>query len=509
MATTREITNEMQIKEEKLKAGGGQPEINRVHAEGKLTTRERINRFLDAGSFEEIDIWSGPRKSNLNVNSQGIDVDGVVAGSGKVNGRPVYVWGHNNTVFNGTLEEVGIRKIVTVMENALRDRVPIVGMYDSQGLRPENVINTYGFFTIGKMMRFQTVSSGVIPQISLIMGPCPGALSLSANITDFVFMVKGTSRMHMAACDQNNKDLGSAKLHWEKSGCCDLMPENDAECLDACKKLIGFLPPNNKEKPPVSDCADSPDRIDEDLLDMVPSNPKKYFDMRKVIQRVVDLDDYFELKGGFARNLTIGFGRFNGNPVGIIANNSAWLAGCEDSNSSGKHARFNRFCDAFNIPIVYFADCPGFIPSAKEERRGILRHGCMVIHSTSETTVPKISLYIRKCFGGAQLVMPCNFTKADRYLAWPIVQRAVMGPAELTAVVFGREMKNAETPEEAKKIRTAGIEIMTERVEKFSIANNQFLIDPRQTRRSIIQELECIKNKVQERPWRKHENMNL
>ena len=509
MATLREKFQDIKTKEDGRRLGGGEKEIERVHQEGKLTSRERIIRLLDPGSFEEIDIWTEPRKIDFDLDGAVKDVDSVIAGSGKVNGRHIYVWAHNNTISNGALEEIGIRKIVTVMESGLRDRVPVVGIYDSCGIRPENVVSTNGFFTIGRMMHFQTISSGVIPQIALVMGPCTGALSLSANISDFVFMVKETSRMHMEPHTEESKDLGNVKMHWGKSGCCDLMSENDEECIKTCKTLLNFLPSNNKTKPPAIDNNDSPERKDEELMDLVPGDPKKYFDMRKVIRKVIDNDDYLEMKGGYARNLTTGFARFNGKPVGIIGNNSIYLAGCENTSSSDKHARFTRFCDAFNIPLVYFADCPGFLPSVKEERRGILRHGCMVIQSTAEATVPKISLYIRKCFGGAQLAMPCNITKADRYLAWPIVQRAVMGAKELTAVVFRGDMKKAKTPEEAKEIRAKGIKIMEERVEKFSIANNQFIIDPRQTRKSIIDELECVAHKEQERPWRKHENMNL
>ena len=509
MATTRERTEEIHAKEDGLRLGGGVGEIERVHNQGKLTSRERIDRLLDDRSFEEIDLWTRPPKTGFNIEGEEIAVDGVIAGSGRMDGLPVYVWCNDNTVLNGALGEMGIRKIVTVMEMALRDRVPIIGIYDSAGMRRASVLNTYNFFTLGRMMHFQTISSGVIPQVSLIMGPCTGALSLSANISDFVFMVKETSSMYMASFGEDNKDLGSAKMHWEKSGSCDFIANTEADCLDECKKFFSFVPSCNKEMPPVIDNQDPVDRADEELFDLVPADPRKYFDMRTVIRKVVDTEDYFEIKNAYARNLSIGFARFDGKPVGIIGNNPIWLAGCEDTDSSSKHSRFTRFCDAFNIPLVYFGDCPGFLPSAKEERRGILRHGCMVIHSTSEATVPKINIYVRKCFGGAQLAMPCNFTKADRYSAWPIVQRAIMGAKELTTIVFKKEMATADTPEDKEKIWKDGVEIMSDRVENFSIANNQLIIDPRQTRQSIIEELECTKNKVQERPWRKHENINL
>lgn len=511
MVTTRDRFKEMKAREEKLKLGGGVEAIEKVHSEGKLTSRERIERLLDPGSFMEIDLWVRACKTGFDIDELQIPGDGVIAGYGEVKGRPIYIWANDNTVLDGTVAEVGIRKIITAMEKALRERVPVVGIYDSPGWRLQNLVHAHGFFTIGRMMYFQTISSGVIPQVSLIMGPCTGGLALSAPLADFTFMVKETSYMHIApySTDENGKNLGAPGIHWKKSGNCDLLTNNDADCMDKCKRLLSFLPSHNKEKLPLVDNSDPPDRADEDLLDIVPANPSKYFDMRNVIRRVSDMGDYFEVKGSYARNITTGFVRFNGEPAGIIGTNSIWMAGCEDTSSSDKHARFTRFCDAFNIPLIYFADCPGFLPSAAQERMGILRHGCMVIHSTSEATVPKISIYVRKCFGGAQLAMPCNFVKADRYLAWPIVQRGVMGAEGLAAIIFMNDIKKAKTPEEAQQIREKGIETMRERVEIFSIANNEGIIDPRQTRQAIIQALKCTKNKEQEMPWRKHENINL
>ena len=271
---------------------------------------------------------------------------------------------------------------------------------------------------------------------------------------------------------------------------------------------MGFLPSSNKAKPPVIDVQDNPERAEEDLLDIVPAEPTKWFDMREVIRRVVDGGDYFEMKGSYARNLTTGFARFGGQTAGIIGNNPIWIGGCEDCDSSDKHARFTRFCDAFNIPLVYLADCPAFIPSSAEERKGILRHGCLVIHSSSEATVPKISIYVRKCYGGAQLAMPSNMVKTDRLLAWPIVRRGVMGAPELTAIIYMDAIAKAKSPDEAEEIRQKGIKIMEGRVEATSMEDDE-IIDPRQTRPVIIRALRCTQNKQQGRPWRKHENINL
>ncbi len=511
MATTRDRCKEIQAMREELELGGGTEAIEKVHSEGKLTSRERIERLLDPGSFEEVDLWRRPFKVGFDIDELRLPGDGMITGCGEVNGHPIYVWANDNTVLNGTVAQIGMTKVVTVMEKALRERVPIVGIYDSQGWRLEDKVHAHDFFTIGRMMYFQTISSGVIPQISLIMGPCTAGLALSSALADFTFMVRGTSYMHIApySADGDGKKLGAPRIHWEKGGGCDLLVKNDADCLDKCRELLSFLPSHNKENPPVIETTDPPDRAEEDLLDIVPLQDNKHFDMREVIRRIVDMGDYFELKTAYARNLTTGFARFNGQSVGIIANNPIWLAGCEDHSTADKHARFTRVCDVFNIPLVYFADCPAFLPGIQEERGGVLRHGSMVIHTTAEATVPKISVYVRRAYGGSQLVMPCNYGLADRYSAWPIVRRGVMGAEGLGAIVFLGDMKRAKTHEEAQQIKERATKIMQERVEIFSIDNNERIIDPRQTRAVIIHELKATRNEVHDREWRKHENVNL
>lgn len=511
MVTLRDKWEEREATIKRLKWGGGPSEIEKVHQQGKLTARERIEKLLDQGSFQEIDLWSPAYKTGFDIDEVEAPGDAVIVGQGEINGRPVFVWAQDATVLGGTMAENHIRKIVTVMEKALKERRPIIGMYDSEGMRIQNLVHAHSHFTPGLMMRFQTLSSGVIPQVSLVMGPCVGPAALSAVLTDFVFMVRGTSYMHVAPPPPlvTGREIGDAKMHSARSGCCSVLARDEGDCLEKCRELISFLPSNNGERPPIVETGDDPDRVMEDILEVVPADLSKWFDTREVIKRAADNGYYFEVNRDYARNLSVGFARFNGQTAGIIANNSGWKGGCEDTDSSDKHARFTRFCDAFNIPIVYFADCPAFLPSAVEERKGILRHGTMVIHATSEATVPKINIILRKLYGGAQLVMPVNFTKADRYLAWPSVERGVMGAPALASVVYLGQIKRAKTPEEAAEIKRKGTEVMEVQVQRFSSETNEDIIDPRLTRQAIIRALKSTADKKEGRPPRKHENINL
>ena len=496
---------------QELRLGGGLAEIEKQHSKGKLTARERIEKLLDPGSFEEIDLWTSAYKTGFDIDAVPTPGDGVITGYGEENGHPIYIWSQDATVLGGTTAQWHLAKIIRVMEKALTERVPIVGIYDSEGPRIENMICDYAQCTIGTMMKFQTISSGVIPQISLIMGPCTGGLALLAPLSDFVFMVKNKSYMHVAPPPPglSGEEYGGASMHSRTSGNCDVLAEDDEDCLRKCRELLAFLPQNNEQKPSLVNTGDDSARTAEDLLELVPADSSKWFDMREVIKRVVDNGHYFEIKKDFARNLTVGFARFSGQTVGIIANNAVWLAGCMDTNSSSKYARFVRFCDAFNIPIVYLADCPAFIPSVDEERSGILRHGTTTIHAVAEVTAPKISVYVRKVWGGAQLIMPCNVLKSDRILSWPTVERGVMGPEAMAAVMFKGRIDRAKTPEEKQGIRQTGVEIMEKAVERYNKVTTEEFIDPRETRPAIIRALKCLANKKQERPPRKHENINL
>jgi acetyl-CoA carboxylase carboxyltransferase component len=511
MNLMREKLESIEEDRNKFILGGGAAEIEKQHAKGRLTARERLDKLLDPGSFRDVDLWSDAFKSGLEDEEIQTPGDGVAAGSGEINGRPVFVWAQDATVLNGTMAEIHMAKIIRVMEKALTEMVPVIGIYDSEGMRMTSRLTAHASCSPGTMMRFQTLSSGVIPQISLIMGPCIGPAALSAMLADFVFMVKDTSHMHVAPAPEGatGEETGKAAMHASESGCCDVLADDEEDCLKKCRELLAFLPQNNTGKPPVLETDDDPERMTEELLDMVPAEANKWFEMRNVIKKIVDDEIYFEVKKDYARNLTVGFSSFNGKPVGIIANNSVWKAGCQDTHTAEKQARFTRFCDAFNIPLVYLADCPAFFPSVEEEHKGILRHGCMVVHATAEANVPKISIFIRKLYGGAALVMPSNINKTDRMLAWPSVQRGLMGAAEMASVLFKGDMKRADSPEEQQKVREKGIKRMEQAIDRFTKVSNEDFIDPRHTRSAIIRSLKFTANKTQERPARKHENINL
>jgi len=513
MVTAIEKWEEISETINRLKLGGGAEAIEKVHQEGKLTARERIDKLLDPGTFQEIDLFKGAYLTGFDSDEIEVPGDGVITGYGEVDGRSIYVWAQDATVLGGTMASNHIRKIVGLMEKALWAKAPIVGIYDSVGDRVQDLVNAHGHFTQGSMMYFQTLSSGVIPQISLVMGGCKGSTAISARLADFVFMVKGSSSMQAgyapASSGEGAKNIGSSIVHSKWSGCCDILTATDEECLEKCRTLLGLLPANNEEKAPVVNTGDDPERTLDDIMDVVPAEEKVVFDMREVIKRVADNGFYFEVAEDYSRNLTTGFLRLNGQAVGVIANNSIWKAGCMDVDSSNKHAKFTRTCDAFNIPLIYFSDCPAFLPSGKEERKGILRHGCMVIHATSEATVPKINVIVRRLYGGSSLVMPVNFTKADRYVAWPTVARGIMGAPALARVTYMGKIKRAKTEEEKEKIYQDGLKLMVKRVLAHSIDTNEDIIDPRETRKFLINALKSTRFKKQERPPRKHENMNL
>jgi acetyl-CoA carboxylase carboxyltransferase component len=466
---------------------------------------------MDPGTFQEINLWYGAYITGFDIDKQNLPGDGVIVGYGEVEGRPAFIWAQDATVLNGTMAEIHTRKIVTVMEKALIERVPIIGIYDSEGIRIQNEVNWHSSFTLQTMVRFQTISSGVIPQISLVMGPCTGNAAISAGISDFLFMVENSSYMHAFPflSDMVGRETGNAKMHSKNSGCCDVLAQNDKDCLKKCKELLRFLPSHNKEKPPSIDTDDDPNRKNEALLEIVPAQERRGFDMRKVIKQVVDNGYYFEIKKDYAPNLTVGFARLNGQTVGIIANNSIWIGGCLDTNAADKHTRFTRFADAFNLPLIYFTDTPAFFPSIEEERKGILRHGSAVIHANSEATVPQITIYVRKCVGGGQLAMPSNVTKADRDMAWPTVKRAAMGAEAMVSFVYKRYISEAESTEEAAKRRDEKIKVMEDAIERYTRVCNQDFIDPRETRPFLIKALKVLANKEVNRPWRKHENINL
>ncbi len=511
MSITLEKLQNIEAERKERQAGNGFATVEKQHTQSKLTARERIDQLFDPGTFQEIDSWSDSYRYGEIKGEVIVPGDGVVVGWGEVNGRPIFAWAQDATLLEGTMAEVHIAKIVRVMEKALTERVPIVGIYDSEGLRLQSAVMAHSFCSYSTMMRYQTFSSGVIPQIALIMGPCVEGAALSAPLADFVIMVKDKSYLHATPVEGGvtREEYGGAKMHSTQTGTCAVIVKSDEDCLAKCKELLSFLPQNNVEHPPLMATNDDPYRADEELMDIIPEKATKGYDMRRIIKLVVDDHIYFEIQAEYAPNITVGFARFDGQSVGIIANNPRWMGGAENSRSADKHARFTRFCDALNIPIVYFADCPGFYPSVEEEHSGILRRGCMVIHATAEATVPTISIIVRKIYGGAQLVMPSNLCKTDRIWAWPTVERGTMGAEALTTVMFKGRLDRATSPEEKEKIRQEAMPMMERAVARSAKVGNEEIIDPRQTRAVIIQALKALKNKPCEWPQKKHDNINM
>jgi acetyl-CoA carboxylase carboxyltransferase component len=496
---------------ERLRQGGGPEEVERQRKKGKLTARERVEKLLDPGTFVELDLWGTPMATGFDIDKIEGPADGVAVGYGMVNSRPIYVWSQDATVFGGTLANIHARKITGVMEKAIHARVPIVGIIDSEGPRIEDAIQYYRFYSPESMVYFQTMASGVIPQISLIMGPCVGEMAISAMMADFVFMVRKTSYMHIGPVPEGktSEELGDPSVHFRRTGCCDFLAKDDEECLQQCRKLLSYLPSNNKEKPPVVDMGDDPNRREEELLSLVPFDSTKPYSMTKLISLIVDKGEFLELKRQWANNLIIGFGRMAGQAVGFIANNPQQMGGSLTLDAADKMARFVRFCDAFNIPAVWLADTPAFLPAIDEETRGLIRHGCKLVFSNVEITTPQITIAVRKLFGGGQLAMPGTTLGGDLDVAWPTVERGLMGAEGATSIIYKKELQ-AIPDEAARQERLAKRnEEMRHKLRALEREWGQGFIDPRDTRPFIIQALRTLANREQVRPARKHENIRL
>ncbi|MEQ1945828.1 MAG: acyl-CoA carboxylase subunit beta [Bryobacteraceae bacterium] len=498
-------------------AGGGEERRARQHKEGKLSARERIELLLDEGTFEETDKLVRHHCQDFGMAGQVIDGDGFITGWGLIHGRPAYVFAQDFTVFGGSLSEANARKIVKIMDMALKTGAPVIGLNDSGGARiQEGVLSLAGYADI--FLR-NTLSSGVIPQISAIMGPCAGGAVYSPALTDFVFMVEKTSYMFVTGPDViktvthedvTKEDLGGAATHNGTSGVAHFQAHDDAECLQMIRELMSYLPQNNRDDAPVQPGDDPVDREDAELDALVPAESNKPYDIKDVIRRVADHGDFFEVHGHWARNIVVGFIRMGGQSVGVVANQPAYLAGCLDIDSSTKGARFVRFCDAFNIPILTFEDVPGFLPGTAQEFGGIIRHGAKLLYAYAEATVPKITVITRKAYGGAYCVMGSKHLRTDVNLAWPSAEIAVMGAEGAVNIVYRREIGSAENPE---AVRAAKIEEFRDRfASPFVAAENGFLddvIEPRQTRPRVIGALRMLRTKVDTMPKKKHGNIPL
>ncbi len=508
-----DIIRQLEEKREAARLGGGAKRIASQHAKGKLTARERIELLLDEGSFEEWDMFKEHRCVDFGMEDSKIPGDGVVTGYGTVNGRLVFVFSQDFTVLGGSLSETHAEKICKIMDHAMKVGAPVIGLNDSGGARIQEGVASLGGYA--DVFQRNVMASGVIPQISMIMGPCAGGAVYSPAMTDFIFMVKDSSYMFVTGPDVvktvtheevTAEELGGAVTHTSKSGVADLAFENDVEALNYLRRLINFLPANNREKPPVQPTNDPADRLDHSLDTLVPDNTNLPYDMKELIIKVVDDCDFFEIQPDYAKNIITGFARMDGSTVGIVANQPLVLAGCLDIKSSIKAARFVRFCDSFNIPVVTFVDVPGFMPGTTQEYGGIIKHGAKLLYAYAECTVPKVTVITRKAYGGAYDVMSSKHLRGDVNLAWPSAEIAVMGPKGAVEIIF-REEKN-----DPAKLAQREAEYKAKFANPFVAGARGFIDDvimPAETRKRICRSLAMLKDKKLENPWRKHGNIPL
>ncbi len=507
------ILEELDIRRQRAREGGGEKRIASQHAKGKLSARERIALLLDEGSFEEYDMFVMPRPNDFMNDDQAIPGDGVVTGWGTISGRVVYVFSKDFTVLGGSLSMTHAQKIVKVQRAAARVGAPVIGIFDAGGARiQEGVDSLAGYADI---FMENVLSSGVIPQISVIMGPCAGGDVYSPAMTDFIFMVKDSSYMYVTGPDVvktvtnetlTHEELGGARLHSSKSGVADGAFENDLETMTQIRRLVDFLPGSNREKAPVRESYDDGDRIERSLDTLIPANPNKPYDMKELILKVVDEADFFEIAPDYAKNIICGFARIEGQTVGVVANQPLALAGVLDIDASKKAARFVRFCDAFNIPIVTLVDVPGFMPGAKQELGGLIKHGAKLLFAFAEATVPKVTVITRKAYGGAYDVMSSKHLRGDVNYAWPTAEIAVMGSKGAVEIIF-----RAEASDPAK-LAEREAEYKARFANPFVAAQRGYIDDvimPHSTRRRISRALRSLKGKTVSNPWKKHDNIPL
>src|SRR4051795_2373482 len=509
----KHILERLEERRKEARRGGGERRIAAQHARGKLTARERIELLMDHGSFEELDIFVQHRATDFGMETSKIPGDGVVTGWGTINGRAVFVFSKDFTVFGGSLSETHAQKITKIQDMALKARAPIIGLFDAGGARIQEGVAALGGY--GEVFRRNVIASGVIPQISVIMGPCAGGDVYSPAMTDFIFMVAGTSYMFVTGPDVvktvtnetvTAEELGGAKVHTSKSSVADGCYDNDVEALLQIRRLMDFLPSNNLEGVPEWPSFDDPDRADMSLDTLVPDNPNKPYDMKELILKVVDEGDFFEIQAAYAKNIITGFGRVEGRTVGVVAQQPMVLAGVVDSDASRKGARFVRFCDAFNIPIVTFVDVPGFLPGTAQEYGGLIKHGAKLLFAYSQATVPLVTIITRKAYGGAFDVMASKEIGADMNYAWPTAQIAVMGAKGAVEIIFRSDIGDAD------KIAARTKEYEDRFLSPFIAAERGYIDDvimPHSTRKRIARALAMLRDKKVETPAKKHDNLPL
>jgi propionyl-CoA carboxylase beta chain len=509
----QDIIEELQARRTAADLGGGEKRIEQQHGKGKLTARERLSLLLDEGSFEEWDKFVEHRSTDFSMQDQKVPGDGVVTGYGTINGRLVFVFSQDFTVFGGALSEAHAEKICKVMDQAMKVGAPLIGLNDSGGARIQEGVASLGGYA--EIFQRNVLASGVVPQISVIMGPCAGGAVYSPAMTDFIFMVKDSSYMFVTGPgvvktvtheEVTPEELGGAKVHSSKSGVADLALDNDVETLLMTRKFFDFLPPNNREKPPRIPTDDPADRLEPSLDTLIPADPAQPYDIKEVIVKVADEANFFEVQPDFAKNIIVGFIRLQGSTVGVVANQPAVLAGCLDIDSSKKGARFVRFCDAFNIPILTLVDVPGFMPGTAQEYGGIIKQGAKLLYAYAECTVPKVTLITRKAYGGAYDVMASKHLRGDVNFAWPTAEIAVMGAKGAVEIIFRKDIGDAQ------KIQARTDEYQDKFANPFVAASRGYVDDvflPRETRQRICRSFAMLRDKKLENPWRKHGNIPL
>lgn len=517
MSNQLEKVQELIALREKARLGGGEKAIAKQHERGKYTARERIAQLLDEGSFEELDMFVQHRCTNFGQDKKHYLGDGVVTGYGTIDGRLVYVFAQDFTVFGGSLSEAMAMKICKVMDMAMKMGAPVIGLNDSGGARIQEGINALAGYA--EIFQRNIMASGVIPQISGIFGPCAGGAVYSPALTDFIIMTQGPSYMFLTGPkvvktvtgeDVTQEDLGGASVHATKSGVAHFAAENGEEGLAIIRKLISFIPQNNLEEPPLVECNDPIDRLEDSLNEIIPDSPNKPYDMYEVIGAIIDNGEFLELQRDYAKNIIIGFARFNGQSVGVVANQPKFLAGVLDCNASRKAARFVRFCDAFNIPLVTLVDVPGFLPGTGQEYNGVILHGAKLLYAYGEATVPKVTVTLRKSYGGSHIVMCCKQLRGDMNYAWPTAEIAVMGGAGAVEVLYAKEAKDA--PDPAQFMAEKEAEYTKLFANPYNAAKYGYIddvIEPRNTRFRIIRALQQLQTKKLTNPAKKHGNIPL
>lgn len=512
----RKLKRLASLKEE-ARAGGGAGRIEQQKAAGKLTARERIYLLLDPDSFEELGTFITHRSTDFGLGDKKFLGDAVITGSGKIDGRLVFVFSQDFTIIGGSISEVVGQKVRQIMQMALENLAPVIAIFDSGGARIQEGV--WSLCAVGEMLLYNTLCSGVIPQISVMVGPSAGGAVYCPAITDYIFMVKGISQMYITGPDVvkavtheklSHQELGGAEVHARKSGVAHFTTDTEEECFREVRRLLGFLPQNWKEKPQLVQNKDNPMRTDESLRKLIPDDPKKAYDMKRLINSIVDDADFMEVQREFAQSIIVGFGRMNGKVAGIIAQQPSFMAGVIDIDASDKAARFVRFCDAFDIPLVSLVDVPGFMPGSTQEHGGIIRHGAKLIYAYAEATVPKVSVITRKAYGGAYIVMSSKHLRGDINFAWPTAEVAVMGAEGAVNIISRKVIAASDKPEETRQ------QLVSEYEEKFSnpyvAAARGYIddvIDPAETRPKIIRALETLENKAVANPQRKHGNIPL